>query len=72
MTGVEINTKKEANSKKIAENNEEIDRLDEEISSLESISGFMGNAILAEIPEAIDEMFGGDVKKAYDGVIPNE
>ena len=63
------NTKKEANSKKIAENNEEIDRLDEEISSLESISGFMGNAILAEIPEAIDEMFGGDVKKAYDGVI---
>ena len=67
-----LNNTKTANSRKITANNEEIEQLDEEISSLESISGFMGNAMLKEIPDRINDMFGGDIKGAYNGILQIE
>ena len=66
------NAEKEENSKKIRQNNEEIDRLNEEISNLETVSGFMGNAMLKDIPDRINEMFGGDIEGAYKGIVQIE
>ena len=72
---VEITEKaetKEENSKKITANNAELEQLNSDISSLESISSFMGNEILAEIPDRINDMFDGDVKGAYEGIMKLE
>ena len=66
------NSTKEKNNKIIEENNEEIDRLDEEIQSLQTISSFMGNEILSEIPGRINEMFNGDIEGAYNGILQLE
>lgn len=66
------NSIKDVNSEKINENNIRLEILNEEISSLETISGFMGNRMLKDIPGMIDEMFGGDVKEVYEGVLKIE
>jgi len=68
----ENSKKQQENNEKTEENNRKITVLNEAISSLESISALMGNAVLKEIPDMIDNMFGGDVKAAYDGVVQLE
>ncbi len=68
----EKNAKVESNSEKIEENNRQISTLRTEISSLESVSAFIGNETLAEIPAMIDEMFGGDIESVYNAILQME
>lgn len=70
--GVEITANKaviDKNTATINSNNDKIETLDREISELESINAIMGNEIIADIPEKIDEMFGGDIKAVYRAIV---
>ena len=56
----------------IDDNNARIRELNAEIIELRSVQSMVGDETLAEIPEMIDEMFDGDVEKAYNGILKLE
>ena len=60
------------NEAKIDSNNDKISTLAAEIAELEGIQNIVGNEILHKVPEMINEMFGGDIKTAYKGVLQME
>ncbi|MBR5306233.1 MAG: ABC transporter permease, partial [Oscillospiraceae bacterium] len=60
------------NEVKIAENEERISQLRTEIFELQSVKSLVGDATLAEIPAMIDDMFGGSVTNAYNGILKLE
>lgn len=60
------------NEAKVDTNNERIQELSGEIAELESIQGIVGNEVLHKIPDMINEMFGGDITAAYNGVLQLE
>lgn len=69
----------DANSKKIAKNetaisknSEKMAELGQEISQLEGVSAVVGTSSLNEFLSMIDEMAGGDIKTAYDGIVQLE
>ncbi|MBR5520365.1 MAG: ABC transporter permease [Oscillospiraceae bacterium] len=75
----EKNSQISVNTGKIAENNatidrnsERISRLTEEITQLESIRLAVGDEALSAIPNAINEMFGGDVTGSYNSIMQLE
>ena len=57
---------------KIDENNARIEQLNMEIVELKSVQSMVGDETLAEIPPMIDEMFGGSVTDAYNGILKLE